>query len=266
LHLGHVVNAIYVWGMARALGGQVRLRIEDHDRVRCRPEFEAALLDDLAWLGFEPDATSRPSRRQSDSSGRYQHALDQLRHTHAVYGCRCSRKDIAVERYDGRCRNLALSGDAPGVGLRVGIPPGVERAEDALLGPLVQEPATQCGDVLVRDRDGQWTYQFAVVVDDLADGITLVVRGADLLDSTGRQVALGRLLKRPNPPLFLHHPLVLRPDGRKLSKSAGESGVRDLRGHGVSAAEVIGLAAAAVGLLTAPRPLQALDVPTLFLG
>ena len=105
LHLGHVVNAIYVWGVAKALGGRVRLRVEDHDRIRSRPEYERALLEDLDWLGFVPDEGRYPLDRQSDRSTVYQGALRQLATEHHVYACRCSRKEIGGERYDGRCRN-----------------------------------------------------------------------------------------------------------------------------------------------------------------
>jgi glutamyl/glutaminyl-tRNA synthetase len=105
-----------------------------------------------------------------------------------------------------------------------------------------------------------------VTVDDTRQGITLVVRGADLVTSTGRQVALAGLLGRTVPPAFLHHPLVMHPDGRKLGKSSGDTGIRALRDHGRSAGEVIGLAAAAVGLIESPRPLPAGTVPSLFAG
>src|SRR3954454_3337369 len=105
LHLGHVVNAIYVWGVAKALGGRVRLRVEDHDRIRSRPEYERALLEDLDWLGFAADEGRHPLDRQSDRSTVYQGALQQLAAEHHVYACRCSRKEIGGERYDGRCRN-----------------------------------------------------------------------------------------------------------------------------------------------------------------
>jgi glutamyl-tRNA synthetase/glutamyl-Q tRNA(Asp) synthetase len=142
--------------------------------------------------------------------------------------------------------------------------PERETFEDALLGSLEQVPAVQCGDLLVRDRDGHWTYHFSVTVDDLREGVSLVIRGTDLAESTGRQIALGRMLGRAAPPVFLHHPLVLDRQGRKLSKSAGDTGVRALRESGVSAAEVIGLAAAAVGLIDHPAPVLPVDLPALF--
>ncbi len=109
---------------------------------------------------------------------------------HIVYACDCSRKDIGGERYAGRCRTRGL-GERPDRGLRVAIAPGVERFDDLLLGPQEQTPASQCGDLLLRDRDGNWTYQFAVTVDDCRQDVNLVIRGADLLSSTGRQFRLG---------------------------------------------------------------------------
>jgi len=118
----------------------------------------------------------------------------------------------------------------------------------------------------VQDRDGHWTYQFAVTVDDTRQGITLVVRGQDLADSTGRQVALARLLGRPVPPVFLHHPLIVDAAGRKLSKSARDSGVRELRAAGLTPEAVVGRAAAAVGLIEMPAPLPAGSVAALFAG
>ena len=264
LHLGHVANALYVWQTARELGASVLLRIEDHDRQRCRPEYEVALLEDLAWLGFCPalgatDEFRRGSSayRQSDSGQFYEDALERLQAAgHLVYACDCSRKDEAAQaapdenagvRYSGHCRERGLA-PGPGRGLRVVIPATVERFEDLRLGPQRQEPALQCGDVLLRDRLGNWTYQFAVVVDDLRHGIDLVIRGEDLLDSTGRQLSLARMLGRPAPPRFLHHPLILKPGGEKLSKGNRDTSVRDLRAAGMSREQVLRRAAEAVGL------------------
>jgi glutamyl-Q tRNA(Asp) synthetase len=266
LHLGHVVNAIYVWGIAGARGGQVLLRLEDHDRLRCRPEFEAAILDDLAWLGFIPRLVPDVAfRRQSDHGDVYARALADLRHTHHVYACDCSRKEIGGERDPGTCRNRRLA-ETPGRGLRVQIAEGVERFVDGLRGPHEQSPASQCGDLLVRDRDGHWTYQFAVTVDDTRDMVTQVIRGADLLSSTGRQIRLARMLGRAEPPAYLHHPLVVNASGEKLSKSNGDTGVRELRAAGLSPQDVIGRAASEAGLIEWARPLDAADAGSLFDG
>jgi glutamyl-tRNA synthetase/glutamyl-Q tRNA(Asp) synthetase len=260
LHLGHVVNAIYVWGLARATGGRVLLRIEDHDRIRSRDDFERAILEDLAWLGFVPDEGLAPVRRQSANETAYASALARLEATHHVYACTCSRRDIGGERYPGTCRTRRLlpGDDVPdGAGIRVELDDRAEVFDDLAVGPIEQRPAEQCGDVLLKDRDGNWTYQFAVTVDDLNDGVDLVVRGLDLLSSTGRQIKLARMLGRAIPPAFYHHQLILKPDGEKLSKAGGDTGVRELRAAGETPEEVIGRAAAAVGLIDRPRPLDA---------
>ena len=264
LHLGHVVNAIYVWGLARAAGGRVLLRIEDHDRIRSRPKFETAILDDLSWLGFIPDEGLVPLRRQSDNGPAYARALARLAATHGVYACDCSRTQIARARrltalpgqgadwYPGTCRHRRLQpgDDVPlGVGIRVQLDNAEERFVDGAVGEVLQTPAEQCGDLLLKDRDGNWTYQFAVTVDDIDDGVDFVVRGLDLLSSTGRQITLARMLGRTNPPHFFHHTLIVKPDGEKLSKASGDTGVRELRQGGMDAATVIGLAAATVGLV-----------------
>ena len=237
LHLGHVLNAIYVWETARARGSRsaVLLRIEDHDRARSRPEFEAALLEDLAWLGFVADGELT---RQSERDGVYEHALDDLRRRGLIYACECSRTEIGGGRYPGTCRSKNLP-YAPGLGIRVRLDSLLERFDDLRLGPQEQRPFEQCGDVLVRDRNGNWTYQFAVVVDDWVQGVNLVIRGEDLLDSTGRQIQLGHLLGRSEPPAFLHHELLMKTATQKLSKSDGDTGVRDLRAKGWSAEAVI---------------------------
>jgi glutamyl-tRNA synthetase/glutamyl-Q tRNA(Asp) synthetase len=245
LHLGHVANAIYVWGLARAAGGRVLLRIEDHDRIRCRPEYEASIVEDLGWLGFEPDEGVDPLIRQSARDRVYRQALERLRRTHHVYVCDCSRKRVGGEQYDGRCRTRGLL-DGPDRGIRVQMDEG--------------------GDLLLRDRTGNWTYHFAVVVDDIQQAITHVIRGEDLASSTERQLRLRRMLGADAAPVYIHHPLILKPTGEKLSKSAADTGVRELRHGQVSAAEVVGRAAAAVGLIRSPRAIAARDVAELFVA
>ncbi len=277
LHLGHVANAIVVWGLARRVGGRVVLRIEDHDRVRSRPPYEAALLDDLAWLGFRPDEPdpaelrAGPSPyRQSDRAAVYETALGRLAAQGLVYACRCSRATFGRWRADhgaewtgpgcpGDCRSLGLPLEA-GLPLRVSLGPGVETYRDLRRGPGVGAPSAG-GDVLVRDRAGNWTYHFAVVVDDLDQRIDLVVRGEDLAPASPLQLRLRRLLGGdPTGLVFVHHPLVRTPEGRKLSKSAGDTGVGELRAAGWSVERVLGAAAAAIGLLDAPRPVRLEDL------
>jgi glutamyl/glutaminyl-tRNA synthetase len=270
LHLGHVVNAIWVWGLARAYGGRVLLRIEDHDRGRCRLEYERGILDDLDWLGLAPDGATTSdfrhgphAQRQSDGLARYTARLAALETERAAYACACSRSEVARAvggaspddgdggaelRYPGTCRDRGISPDAT-LARRIRLDPApAEQFDDLRLGTQSQDPVLQCGDVLARDRHGNFTYQFAVVVDDLEQGVDVVIRGEDLLASTGRQLRLARLLGRTTPPRFLHHPLVTHPDGRKLSKSSGDTGVRDLRSAGRSRDDVLGLAAALAGV------------------
>lgn len=122
------------------------------------------------------------------------------------------------------------------------------RFDDLRLGALTQNPAEETGDVLIRDRQGNWTYQFAVVVDDFDQKVDLVVRGEDLLASTGRQIQMARLIGRETPPGFLHHALIRNPDGQKLSKSNRDTGLWELRAAGWSAGRVLGHASAALGL------------------
>ena len=266
LHLGHVANAIWVWGLAAATGSRVLLRIEDHDRERSRPEYDAAILEDLAWLGFVPDAGPV---RQRESSAPYDAALERLRADGLVYACDCTRSTFAARAAEhrrpwrgpgcpGGCRDRGLSDDGE-LTLRVALGTGDEAWEDRCLGPRVGEPSA-AGDLAVRDRHGNWTYGFAVVVDDLRQGTTLVVRGEDLAEATPTQIRLGRLLGRPGPPVFAHHPLIRKPGGAKLSKANGDTGVRELRAAGQSPASAIGAAAAAAGLIAAARPITASEV------
>lgn len=241
LHLGHVANARLVWGEARARCGRVLLRIEDHDRERCRPEYEAALLEDLAWLGFEPD---EPLVRQSERHHIYLDVAEQLERQGLLYGCTCTRSrsrgagvpksrspgvpGSSEVRYPGTCREAGHAlGD--GVGWRVRLPGDEIRFVDRWRGPQVQVPAQQCGDLLIRDRLGNWTYQFVATVDDYLQGITDVIRGVDLLESTGRQILLGRMIGRPTPAEFAHHGLIMKSATQKLSKSDQDTGIRDLR-------------------------------------
>ena len=248
LHLGHVLNALHVWEFARANGGRVLLRIEDHDAQRCRPEFEQAIHEDLAWLGFTPDAEVP---RQSERGDAYREVLRGLEARGLVYGCSCTRQDIAGAgmpgdgaevRYPGTCRDRGL-GVHEGLGWRVRLDPGLETFIDGLRGPQSQDPSLQCGDLLIRDRLGNWTYQWAAAIDDYLQEITHVIRGADLLASTGRQIRLARLAGRQTPATFMHHRLIMKTGTQKLSKSDGATGVRDLRAAGWTAAQVIARAA-----------------------
>jgi glutamyl-tRNA synthetase/glutamyl-Q tRNA(Asp) synthetase len=258
LHLGHVLNAREVWRLAHERNARVLLRVEDHDRERCRPEYEHALLEDLDWLGFVPDlfptAAFRAGRcesRQTDRHAHYEAAARDLIARGLIYGCICSRHAVAAAagplppgeepRYAGTCRDASIP-PTPGVAWRVRIDRRAETFDDVMLGPQTQCPADECGDVAIRDRLGNWTYQFVASVDDHLQGIDLVVRGRDLLASTGRQIQIARLIGRQTPATFAHHGLVMKAPGRKLSKSDGDTGVRDLRRAGCTPADVIAAA------------------------
>ena len=269
LHLGHVANALHVWNEAHAHGGRVLLRIEDHDRERCRPDYETALLDDLDWLGLVPDlyptsafrnASGRVpcESRQSDRGATYAAMAEQLSVQGLLYACRCSRRTLqhgdvradsvasdsvtagggAEVPYPGTCRDLGLPFEGD-VGWRVRLPAIPVTFDDRWWGRQTQVPVDQCGDLLIRDRRGNWTYQFVATVDDYVQGVTDVIRGADLLASTGRQILLGGLLGRPTPAAFAHHALIMKSPTQKLSKSDRDTGVRDLRGQGWTRDQVL---------------------------
>ena len=274
LHLGHVANAVWTWGIAGAAKGRVLVRIEDHDRGRCRPEFERAILEDLAWLGLAADGGGR-LLRQSDNDQAYRRATLLLTRKSPVYGCRCSRADIARRlkadgleewdelRYPGTCRDLLLpAGD--GVGIRTSLGPETVSFDDIRLGPQRQTPAEQCGDLLLRDSTGNWSYQLCATVDDMRQGVNLVIRGDDLLASTGRQILLAHRLGRTTPPAFLHHPLLLDARGAKLSKRDGATGIREMRAAGKTPEAILGEAACLTGLQSAAHRVSARELGGLF--
>jgi glutamyl-tRNA synthetase/glutamyl-Q tRNA(Asp) synthetase len=251
--------------------------VEDHDAGRSRPEFTAGILDDLDWLQLQPDEgdtaayRAGPALRQSARAARYADALARLASRGLVYPCRCSRRDIAAAGrpfgddlvYPGTCRGAGVDGTAV-LARRVVLVPAPQTFDDLLQGPQRQVPADQCGDVLVRDRSGNWTYQFAVTVDDAEQEIDVVIRGLDLLASTGRQLQLAALLGRATPPVFAHHALVTHADGSKLSKSTQATGLRELRAAGWTPAQVLGEAAHRAGLQPTTRSIAATDLAALF--
>jgi glutamyl-Q tRNA(Asp) synthetase len=220
LHFGSLVAAVASWLDARAAGGKWHLRIEDVDTTRTVPGAEDEILRALEALGLDWDG---PVVRQRDRTARYEEALAGLREKALVYRCRCSRREIADSGthgidgivYPGTCRELALGADVPGADrFRVDASP-IEFA-DRLQGRQSQHLARDIGDFIVKRRDGLFAYQLAVVVDDADLGVTDVVRGADLLDSTPRQIALQRALGFATP-RYLHIPVATR-NGEKLSK------------------------------------------------
>jgi glutamyl-tRNA synthetase len=243
------------------------MRIEDVDTGRCRPEHEARMLEDLRWLGLDwdegPDVGGpHGPYRQSERSDRYAEALARLE----TYPCTCTRRELREATpagsepvYPGTCRAGVVNSERPR-SIRWATPPGEVVVTDAICGVLRQDIATEVGDVVLRRADGDWAYQLAVVVDDDAMNITHVLRGADLLDSTPRQVHLHHTLGF-EPPAFAHVPLVLGPDGEKLSKRHGAPDLSALREGGADPQRVVAALARSAGLIGArPRVVRAIDL------
>lgn len=236
LHAGHLEHMRWLWATAELLDLRVIVRMEDHDRTRCTPAFEHEILADIESLGFEPEPHSLASLRgappsayrQSDHPERYRVAFDRLNAAGLLYGCTCTRGDLpppdadGERRYPGTCRGQPIERDGQTV-VRVMLPDEPVEFTDLLHGTVVQHPAREHGDPVIRDAKGQWSYQFCVVVDDMHDDIGVIIRGEDLQSSTGRQWLLAELLGRDAPVVTLHHPLVLGADGRKLSKRDGSA-------------------------------------------
>ena len=276
LHLGHVLHIIYVCGIAKKLGATINIRLEDHDQGRCRPEFEASILEDLEWLGVE-----LPTEvwRQSDRSQVYQNHLEKLMKLGLVYACRCSRKDVQEALgqdsgeliYPGTCRKKNYPLDSVGSSLRLKLDQTDISASaaaqlkqpefyDLLLGRIGAIPYQPLGDVVIKDRHGHWTYQFTVVVDDLEQDINLIIRGQDLQSSTSTQLAMRKILApEAIVPIFAHHPLIFGEDGQKLAKRKSSEAVSYLRRMGLSADDVRGLAAYAGGLIDTRRTIGKSD-------
>lgn len=220
LHFGSLVAALGSWLCARHAGGEWLLRVEDIDPPREVPGAAAAILAALPAFGLDADA---PPMFQSQRTAAYDDAFVRLRATGQVFPCWCSRSDLADAgglHHDGRCVAAPDSARAPAWRVRV---PEVEIAfDDALQGPQRQNLCEVAGDFVIKRVEGWYAYQLACVVDDAAQGVTEVVRGSDLLDSTPRQIWLQRCLGLPTP-RYLHLPLVTDAHGRKLSKSEGAS-------------------------------------------
>jgi glutamyl/glutaminyl-tRNA synthetase len=235
LHAGHRLHVEWLAGIARVIGARVLIRVEDHDRSRCTPEFEQSILAELDRSGHEFDPVSRISLnsypspyRQSDNPERYQAAFDKLQGAGLLYGCTCTRKDLGPpdqlgdRHYRGTCRGQPVERSGP-CSVRVMLPDEQTVVKDLILGEIKQHPLQDSGDPVIRDAKGQWTYQLSVVVDDLIDDVNLIVRGMDLVSSTGRQLLLSRLLGRTTSFVTVHHPLLLDGNGKKVSKRTIEA-------------------------------------------
>ncbi len=223
LHAGSLVAALASWLDARAAAGTWIVRMEDIDPPREVPGARREILRQLAAFGLVSDEAVMFQSTRSDA---YAAAFETLRSRDLVYGCRCSRKDIEAaiaarpDRregvYPGTCAHAGVR-DAEARSFRLRVPGRTVRFVDRLAGPFAQDVARDVGDFVVRRADGLWAYQLAVVVDDAAQRITDVVRGADLLDNTPRQIVLQQMLGYPTP-RYLHVPLVVNERGEKLSK------------------------------------------------
>ncbi|HNS96760.1 MAG TPA: tRNA glutamyl-Q(34) synthetase GluQRS [Polyangiaceae bacterium] len=265
LHLGGASTALCAWLAARSVGGSIVLRIEDIDTPRVRPDSEKHILEDLRWLGLDWDEEPEGILHQSQRTRAYESALQQLENGGFTYPCDCSRKEISLASapsgnektpiYPGSCRQLTQSRSfrrPPATRLR--IPPNTFiEFEDAVFGKQSSQLSQDVGDFVLRRGDGVFAYQLAVVVDDLAQGITHVVRGADLLSSTARQIFLMRCLGT-EPPSYAHAPLWVGPNGEKLAKRASGIPVRDHRNAGVDPRKLIARLAQALGLADQNEP------------
>lgn len=270
IHLGNVWAAVLAWLDARQQGGAFVLRLEDLDPDRSRPELAARLLEDLRWLGLDwdegPDIGGPYAPyEQAPRHERYAAALGRLQQQGLVYACYCSRATVRAaasaphgspgrEHCPNNCWLLSAaeqaareaSGRRAALRIRAPSQPTVVRFDDLCRGPVVEDVAA-AGDFVMRRADGVHAYQLAVVVDDGEMGITHVVRGADLLDSTARQIWLHRLLGY-RPPRFGHVPLLVDAEGRRLSKRQAGLSVAELRASGWRPGQIIGLLARWAGL------------------
>ena len=272
LHEGHLLSALYVWAAAQKWGLKVHLRIEDHDQGRARKEYIEGIREDLAWFGFRHDSESI----QSDHFDLFQKVLDKLTEKGLVYPCTCSRKQLQSENpisdtgeviYQGKCHTQTQPCGVPH-SLRVIIPDKVIHWHDERLGDFSENPKLQCGDFPIRDRDGFWTYQFAVCIDDLVQGITHIVRGEDIRNSTARQIALSKLIADTcqgdsnldiptyTRPLYLHHPLIVDGSGKKLSKREHAYSLRQDKEAGKTPPEIIGQILYKAGFLSDNTPTE----------
>jgi glutamyl-tRNA synthetase len=263
MHLGNARTALLAWLQARAAGGTYALRIEDLDRDRCRREWEHDLREDLAWLGIDFDLEQQ---RQSERSASYAAALERL----DTYECYCTRAEVRAaasaphgpgDRYPGTCRDLteaaraARRAEGRRAALRLRVQPGTVTFTDLRHGTITEDVAGTVGDFVVRRSDGVHAYQLAVVVDDGELGVTHVVRGDDLLSSTGRQVLLQHLLALPTP-AYAHVPLLYASSGERLAKHHAAETLRARRAAGATAGEIVGELAASAGLMAPARPLR----------
>ena len=256
MHLGNLFSALLAWLSVRRAGGTMVLRIEDLDPERCRPEYAAQLKEDLLWLGLDWDVEQMP---QSRKGGDYAAAFAKLEARGLIYPCYCSRAQLHAASaphasdgqhiYPGTCRHLT---DAQRAAMtkrpawRLIVPDADISFTDGLQGVYTENLACDCGDFILRRADGVYAYQLAVVYDDAEAGVTQVVRGRDLLSSVPRQMYLQQLLGYKTPDYY-HVPLLIAPDGRRLSKRERDLDMARLRAA-YTPGQVIGLLAQLAGL------------------
>ncbi len=282
MHLGNVFTALMSWLSVRSRGGRWILRIEDLDPQRSRVEYSRLIEDDLHWLGLDWDeggldgAGSCGPYMQSRRHGFYENALVALRATGLTYACTCTRADIMATRaphqsdgrvvYGGRCRPAVLPAPFADPGRpyaeRLAVPDSVIEYADRVFGVRRVNLARDCGDFVLRRADGAWAYQLAVVVDDALMGVTEVVRGVDLLESSAQQEYLYALLGYA-PPRWAHLPLLCNREGRRLSKRDRAMDMAGLRAS-CTPSEIIGRLAWLGGLLPYCEPCAPSDLLTLF--
>lgn len=272
MHLGNVFSALLAWLSVKSQNGEMVLRIEDLDPDRCRPEYAEILKDDLRWLGLSWDREQTP---QSLRTAAYEEVFERFRETGMVYPCYCTRTELHAASaphasdgrvlYAGTCRNLseaerAQKTKAPAWRL---IMPDREIAfMDGLQGAYNENLAADCGDIIIRRADGVYAYQLAVVTDDADGGITQVVRGMDLLSSTPRQIYLYELIGK-TPPAFYHVPLLVAPDGRRLSKREKDLDMGALR-KSYTPEALLGHLAYLAGILEKDEPASAAELAKVF--
>ena len=272
MHLGNVFAALVAWLSVRHDHGHMVLRMEDLDTQRTSGEFAQILREDLLWLGLDWDEETQP---QSQRSEIYQTYFDRLEAMDLLYPCYCTRSQLhsvnaphlsdGTYVYAGTCRNLsdeerAAFGRAPA--WRVKVPDQAWTVDDKIQGIYTENLATHCGDFVVRRADGVYVYQLAVTVDDALAGVNQVVRGTDLLSSAPRQMYLQSLLGFPHPE-YAHGPMLLAPDGRRLSKRDKDLDLGYLRAH-TTPEHLIGVLAHSAGLLDAPAAISARELAAHF--
>lgn len=272
MHLGNAFSALLAWLSARAAGEEFVLRIEDLDPSRCRAEYTALLRDDLRWLGLDWD---REMPLQSTRTPVYAEAFERLRTDGLLYPCFCTRNELHAASaphasdgtpvYAGTCRNLTqeqVTAQTRKPAWRIRVPDRTVCYCDGVYGELSQNLATECGDFILRRSDGVYAYQLAVVCDDALGGITQVVRGRDLLSSTPRQLWLYEVLGY-SAPQFFHVPLLVAPDGRRLSKRERDLDLACLRSR-CTPQKLIGALAFLAGLLPEEADCTAQELVGLF--